>query len=322
MRFVVIGGSGHIGTYLIPMLVETGYEVKNVSRGQRAAYLPHAAWNQVTQIQADRDAEDQQNTFAQRIVDLQPDIVIDLICFTEQSNRQLVEALRGKIQHFLHCGTIWVQGHSTVVPMTEDQPLHPFGQYGTQKAIIEGYLLEEARLRSFPATVLRPGHIVGPGYAPLNPAGHFNPQVFARIEAGETLTLPNLGMETVHHVHAADVAQAFMKAITHWNASIGETFNVVSPAAITLRGYAEAVYSWFGKTPALEFLPWDTWRSTVSEQEATATWDHIAHSPNASITKAQRSLDYQPRYSSLQAVYEAVNWLIEHQQIAANPSIR
>ena len=32
---------------------------------------------------------------------------------------------------------------------------------------------------------------------------------FAQIARGETLVLPNLGMETVHHVHAADVAQAF-----------------------------------------------------------------------------------------------------------------
>ena len=31
---------------------------------------------------------------------------------------------------------------------------------------------------------------------------------------GEELALPNFGMETVHHVHAADVAQAFMKAMT------------------------------------------------------------------------------------------------------------
>ena len=35
MRVVVIGGSGHVGTYLIPRLVAAGHEVVNVSRGQR-----------------------------------------------------------------------------------------------------------------------------------------------------------------------------------------------------------------------------------------------------------------------------------------------
>jgi nucleoside-diphosphate-sugar epimerase len=41
------------------------------------------------------------------------------------------------------------------------------------------------------------------------------------------------------------------------------------------------------------------------------TWDHIAHSPNCSIAKARTLLGYEPRYTSLQAVREAVDWLIE-----------
>jgi nucleoside-diphosphate-sugar epimerase len=32
-RIVVIGGSGHVGTYLLPALVERGHEVPKVSRG-------------------------------------------------------------------------------------------------------------------------------------------------------------------------------------------------------------------------------------------------------------------------------------------------
>jgi nucleoside-diphosphate-sugar epimerase len=159
--------------------------------------------------------------------------------------------------------------------------------------------------------VLHPGHIVGPGWAPLNPAGHFNPQVFAQLARGEELALPNLGLETVHHVHADDVAQAFMQALASRSNAIGEGFHVVSPAALTLRGYAEAVAAWFGQPARLRFLAWDEWRATVSEQEAAAAWDHIAHSPNCSIDKARRMLAYQPRYSSLQAVDEALRWLIE-----------
>ncbi len=315
MRVVIIGGSGHIGTYLVPTLVELGHEVINLTRGQSQPYLPHAAWNSVQSVVVDRRSEEAAGTFGERVGALQPDIVIDLICFTEASARQLVEALRGEVQHFLHCGTIWIYGHSTQVPASEDQPRRPFGEYGVQKAAIETYLLREARQSGFPATMLHAGHIVGPGYAPLNPAGHFNPEVFARLARGETLALPNFGLETVHHVHASDVAQAFVKAITHHSASVGESFHAVSPAAVTLRGYAEAVASWFGKQAQLEFLPWDEWRKTVSESEAAATLDHISRSPNASIAKAQRLIEYQPRYTSLQAVYEAVMWLIDNGRI-------
>ncbi len=317
MRIVVIGGAGHVGTYMIPRLVEAGHEVIVISRGLRQPYQPHSAWRRVQMIAADRAAEDAAGVFGPRVRDLRPDVVVDMICFRLESARQMAEALAGRVQHFLHCGTIWVHGPTVQAPTEETQARRPFGEYGIQKAAIEAYLLDEARRGNFPATCLHPGHIVGPGWAPLNPAGHFTPQVFATLARGEELALPNLGMETVHHAHADDVAQAFCQAIAHWSTSVGESFHVVSPAALTLRGYAEAVAGWFGQQPRLRYLPWAEWRQTVAEDEACATWDHISHSPNCSIAKARRLIGYAPRYSSLQGVSEAVSWLIDHGVIEA-----
>jgi nucleoside-diphosphate-sugar epimerase len=73
--------------------------------------------------------------------------------------------------------------------------------------------------------------------------------------------------------------------------------------------------SWFGQPSRLKFLGWEDWRKTVSDEDANSTWDHIAHSPNCSIAKAQRMINYQPRYTSLQAVQESVRWLIENDRI-------
>src|SRR6478609_10501724 len=235
MRAVVIGGTGHIGTYLIPRLIASGYEVLNVSRSKRSPYREDSAWKLVTNIELDRSQEEIAGKFGKQIRDLRPDVVIDLICFTVESARHLVETLRGEIQHFLHCGTIWIHGPSVQVPTTEDVPRRPFGDYGIQKAAIEEYLLREARLHGFPVTLLHPGHIVGPGWEPLNPAGHFNAKVFEQLAQGEELCLPNLGLETVHHVHADDVAQGFARALTHRSVALGESFHVVSAAALTLR---------------------------------------------------------------------------------------
>ena len=312
MRVVVIGGSGHVGTYLIPRLVEAGHEVIELSRGIREPYFPNPAWKYVSKIRVDREKEEVTGNFGQFVNKLNPDVVIDMICFNIKSATQLVEALKGNIRHFLSCGTIWVYGHSTEVPATEDQAKCPFGEYGIQKAEIEDYLLEEARINNFPATILRPGHIVGPGWIPVNPAGNLDPDVFSKLARGEEITLPNIGMETLHHVHAEDVAQIFTLAINNWKNSIGENFNAVSPKALTLRGYAEKVSSWFGKTAKISYLPWEDWCKSVPEEEAGLTWDHIAHSPNCSIEKAKHLLGYQPHYTSLQALQESVNWLVEH----------
>ncbi len=315
MRVVVIGGTGHVGTYLVPRLVSAGHEVVCISRRKREPYQPHAAWESVEHVIVDRGEADEAGEFGARVVELMPDVVVDMICFTLDSARQLVEALRGKVRHFLHTGTVWVHGPSVEVPTTEEQLRTPFGEYGIQKAAIEDYLLDQARRTGFPVTVVHPGHIVGPGWAPLNPQGNFNVEVFSKLAQGEELTIPNLGLETVHHVHADDVAQMFMKAIANWSTAVGQSFHAVSPGALSLRGYAESVAGWFGKRAKLRFLPWEEWRTTISEHDADATWDHIAHSPNCSIAKAQRLLGYEPRYRSLEAVYEAVSWMIEHERV-------
>ena len=316
MQVVVVGGTGHIGTYLSPLLAEAGHAVICVSRGMRDPYQPHQAWSAIARVALDRQAEEARGEFGRRIAELGAEAVIDLTCYAPSSATQLVDALRGRVGHFLHCGTIWVHGHCVLAPTTEDAPRAPFGDYGIRKRAVETYLLEQAR-EGFPATVLHPGHLVGPGWAPINPAGNFNPEVFSNLAAGREVLLPNLGMETLHHVHAADVASAFVRAVEHREAALGQSFHVVSPAAVTLRGYAERMAAWFGREPCLRFLPWEEWRAHASEKDARITWDHLAHSPHCSIEKARRLLGYEPRYGSLEAVQESVAWLVRKGQMHA-----
>jgi nucleoside-diphosphate-sugar epimerase len=315
MSVVVIGGTGHIGTYLVPRLVEAGNEVTVVSRGRREPYQPHLAWQDVRHVTIDRPVAEQQGTFGRFIADLHPDVVMDLTCFNLPSARQLVEALCGEIQLLVHCGTVWVQGYATVVPTTEEIPRYPLTDYGRKKVQVESYLLDQARRVGFPATALHPGHIVGPGWAPVAPTACHDPQVFARLARGEEVSLPNLGMETLHHVHADDVAQAFMLAMQNWRAAVGEGFFVVSEAALTLRGFAEAAARWFGREANLRFLPVEEWKKTLPAEFLEPALAHLEHSTQASCRKAARLLGYHPRYTSLQAVRESVDWLIEHREI-------
>jgi nucleoside-diphosphate-sugar epimerase len=310
MRTVVIGGTGHIGTYLVPQLAALGHEVVVLSRGERRPYQADGAWSRVRTMVVDRDAEDAKGTFGERVAELGADVVVDLICFTEDSARQLADALEGRVRHFLHCGTIWVHGPSASVPTTEDSPRRPLGAYGIAKAAIERELLGRARDGRLPATLVHPGHICGPGWAPINPAGHLDVQVFQDLADGKRLLLPNLGMETLHHVHAADVARVFTAAIANRAVSLGESFHAVGAGAVTLRGYAEAAAGWFGRDADLEFLPWEEWARTVSPEQAEATWSHLTNSPHCSMEKAARLLGFRPRYSGLQAAADGVRALV------------
>ena len=92
--------------------------------------------------------------------------------------------------------------------------------------------------------------------------------------------------------------------------AVGESFHAVSPGALTLRGYAEAVAGWFGHDARLAYLPWEEWRQTVSADAARVTRDHLVHSPHCSMDKAARLLGFHPRYAALDTVLDAIDGLV------------
>jgi nucleoside-diphosphate-sugar epimerase len=316
-RIIVIGGSGHVGSYLVPRLVELGHEVVNVSRGRARPYRPHHAWSCVEQVAIDRSEAERAGDFGARIAGLRPEIVVDMIAFDLASTRQVVEALRGKVEHYLFCSSIWVYGRLTNVPSGETDPVSPIDEYGRGKAESEAWLMQQARVAGFPATASRPGHIVGEGWNPITPQGNGDPATFSLIARGDELALPNSGLEMVHHVHADDVAQWIICAIGNRAASIGEVFNTVSAQALTLRGYAEAVYRWFGKEPRISFRPLEEWLAELPEDQREITRGHVIRSSCHSIEKSRHRLGYCPRYSSLEAVHQSLQVLITQGKVVA-----
>lgn len=290
----------------MPRLVKDGHEVVAVSRGARRPYQDFPEWQSVEHVTLDRTALERDASFGAAIAGLRADAVIDLICFDLASATHLVDALRDETEIFVHCGTLWVHGVPLERPYDESAPRHPFGEYGIRKAQIERFLLDVAA-EGFPACVLHPGHLTGPGWVPINPAGNLDTSVFDCLARGDRLTLPDDGLATLQHVHADDVAQAFARAISNRKAAIGEAFHIAAAEPITMRDYAEAAASWFGREANVEFLPWDEWRTTVSERDAEITRDHVLHSPYASIGKARTILGFEPQYSAIAAARAAVS---------------
>jgi len=320
MRIVVIGGTGHIGTFLVPRLVRAGHEVVSISRGQRSSYVDDPAWQDVEQVTADRAAEDREGTFPSRVADLEPEVVIDLICFTLDSAVALVERLRGEAGHLLYCGSIWRHGPSLRLPITEENGAPPIGEYGIAKAATASMLKEETRSGGLATTSLHPGHIVGPGWHPIGPLGNLDRSVWQRISAGRPIDVPGIGAEFMHHVHADDVAQAFEAAVAHRDVAAGEDFTIVAPSALNVRGYAQMAASWFGQTADLRSVTWDDFRRSTTEDAYESSWEHLVRNHYLSIDKARTLIGYEPRYEPEEAVLESVRWLIDHDQLdVANP---
>jgi nucleoside-diphosphate-sugar epimerase len=94
-------------------------------------------------------------------------------------------------------------------------------------------------------------------------------------------------------------------------------FNTVSAHALTLRGYAEAMFSWFGHEPRLTYAPFEEWRRGLSDPDAESSWGHIMRSSCVSIEKSRQRLGYSPRFTSLEAIKESVTALIASGKVTA-----
>lgn len=213
--------------------------------------MEDSAWEKITHLSLDRSKE---KNFARKIAELNADVVIDLINFDISETKQMVAELsKTKLSLYLYCSSIWAHGRAEVLPVDPNVKKYPLDSYGIDKYQSELYLKEEFRTNGFPATIIMPGQISGPGWTIINPQSTTDLSVFQKIANGEEIILPNLAMETLHHVHAHDVAKMFVNAMQHRNQSLGESFHAVAEESLTLYGYALTVYRYFDQEPKITF---------------------------------------------------------------------
>jgi nucleoside-diphosphate-sugar epimerase len=177
MRILIIGGTNFIGPNLVRWLVGRGHEVAVFRRGQTRAELPvsvlHLAGNR-SHLAGHRD------DFRK----LAPDVVVDMIAYTEDDARGLVESFRGLARRIvvLSSGDVYraygrligtEPGPVEQTPIDEDAPLrsvlYPYRDkargpddflHSYDKIPVERAVMGDPEL---PGTVLRLPMTYGPG---------------------------------------------------------------------------------------------------------------------------------------------------------------
>jgi nucleoside-diphosphate-sugar epimerase len=125
-------------------------------------------------------------------------------------------------------------------------------------------------------TILRPPHIVGPGS--LLGTGSLqgrDPAVPARLRRGEPIVLHNGGALLIQPADKRDIAGACLAAIAS-AASIGKTYNVMGPQAVTTRRYYEIVAEALGVGLTVVSLPSDIYVAAYPDRASFAC--HRAYS--------------------------------------------
>ena len=302
MKIVVIGASGHVGSYLVKELVNDGYEVLALMRGNR---VPHGyeenIWEKVKIVNMSRE-ELYQTDFIEQV---NADVICDLIAFDVDGVKKIISKIKNDA-FYVQIGSIWMYENKEYVPVDEEHPKNAKQEYGKQKALIEEFLLSKVKKGELRATVIHPGHVSGKEWQPINPQGNLDFNVFKKIKNGEKIVLPYDGLSTLQHIHSYDLARIIIATINKQAISNGQAFIAVAKKAMTLRAITEKLFSYFDKEPNIEYLEWQEFKDKVGDNNALVTLDHISHSPCCTPNKAENILGVDIKYSIMDIYYEYI----------------
>lgn len=173
MEVLVTGGTGRIGRKLIPALLEKGHRVSVLVRNKKKAteLLPpecKVIIGDITDYNSIRGCCDG------------IDIVYHLVGISGTENpsekelaryryinveglRNVVNEAIGKVKRFIYVSSIAAMGIIKEMPIRADSVCLPYSPYSVSKYEAEQLILNQVKNNHFPAIILRPTKVYGPG---------------------------------------------------------------------------------------------------------------------------------------------------------------
>ncbi|MEZ4710027.1 MAG: NAD-dependent epimerase/dehydratase family protein [Caldilineaceae bacterium] len=209
-RILILGGSGFVSGTLARMAVARGHDVWTVTRGQRTSV------DGTTALIADRK---EAGALEQAVAasNTEWDLVVDCIGFDPADARQDIALFRARTPRLVFISTDFVydplrrvfpQGEETDHYLLDYAP----DTYGGKKRLCELEFMH-GDCGDMAWTVFRPGHIYGPGsLLGCLPEHGRDPELLAKMRAGETLQLVGGGYFLQQPVFAPDLAELILSA--------------------------------------------------------------------------------------------------------------
>ncbi len=248
MRILVIGGTRFMGPLVMRSLSESGHEVTVFHRGQTRTDLPRG----VKEFLGDRSSLTESAVELQRLA---PEVVLDMIPFTEQDALEIMSSFTGTAHRLVAISSqdVYrafgrVNGKETgpveSIPITEEsalrQNLYPYRgetprnqddpkrwQDDYDKILVERVVMNNENL---PGTILRLPMVYGPG--------DYQHRLFSYLKRMDDKRLAILLDEAEAqwrwtHGYVENVADAIALAVTDGR-SAGQIYNVGEPFTFTM----------------------------------------------------------------------------------------
>lgn len=199
-------------------------------------------------------------------------------CNVLATQKLLETALRvGGIKRIVYASSSSVYGDTSVLPIVEDAPLHPFSPYGVTKLAAEHLCTLYHHNFGLPTVSLRYFTVYGPRQRPDMAFHRFCKAILAH----EPIRIYDDGFQTRDFTYISDIIEANIRAATSDDA-IGHVMNIAGGSRVTLQNVIKILQ--------------DVSSSIIKVSFEEKQHGDVRHT-FASTERAQRLLGYHPRFS-------------------------
>ena len=313
---LVTGGSGFLGINLIRYLLKKNYRIRNLD----IAPFDYPELDKIDSILGDiRDQKAVKKAYQD--VDYIVHCAAALPLYSEKdimstnayaTKSLLKEAKLFKVKRFIYISSTAVYGIPDHHPLFETDKLQGVGPYGKAKILSEKYCAEY-RKKKMIIPILRPKSFIGP-----ERLGVFS-LLYDWAKSGKNFPMIGSGNNPYQLMDVEDLCSAIYACITLDTKKVNDTFNIGAKVFTTMKKDYQKVldYAGFGKKiigfPAgpvisilkiLEFFHLSPLYKWVYE---TAGKDSFV-----SIAKAEKKLNYKPKYSNADALIRNYKWYLDN----------
>jgi nucleoside-diphosphate-sugar epimerase len=322
--YLITGGAGFLGINMARYLLKRGHKVVSLD------ILPfdYPERPQITEVTGDirdRAAVDQAMKGVDIVIHTAAALPLykaeDIYSTDIDGTRNVADsAFQHSVERFIHISSTAVYGVPDHHPLYETDPVIGVGPYGKAKIKAEE-VCEEFRKKGMVVSIIRPKSFIG-----FERLGVFA-LLYDWAKDGKGFPIPGKGDNRYQYLDVEDLCDAIYLCATLDREKVNDTFNVGAKEFGTFKGDFQAVldHAGFGK-------------KVVSVPVAPALWilrilDRLKLSPLypwvyetavkdsfVSIEKAERQLDWKPKYSNKDALIRNYDWYVANLKNFENKS--
>ena len=110
MKILIIGGTGHLGSFLTPMLAADGHDLLVVTSGRKP--LPEGVAARPFTLSYHESVAD--GSLAALLQAERPPVVVDIL--QGETDAVYAACVSAGVAHLVNCGSLWMWGRPQVVP--------------------------------------------------------------------------------------------------------------------------------------------------------------------------------------------------------------